>query len=80
MPHETERDQEMERWARRLRFYRENFLLDGVCPTLGVIGGVWLVASGSDSLAALGACLGAVGVRWVGAGADLLADTFRKRR
>ena len=63
----------MQRWQRRLRFYHDSVLLDGVCPTLGVIGGAWLIVSNSDSLPAYGACLGAVGLRFVGGLADLLS-------
>ena len=64
---------EMERWRRRMEFWRRSVLLDGVCPTLGVIGLVWLVATGSDSLPAYGACCGAIGLPGVGALAEILS-------
>lgn len=70
----------MQRWQRRLRFYHDSVLLDGLCPTLGVAGVIWLVVSGSDSLPAFGACAGAVGLRSVGWLADVLTRNREERR
>lgn len=72
-----DQQQEMERWARRGRFFRRTVILDFICPPLGVIGLVYLVISGSDSLPAFSACAGFLGVPWVGAAADALSQRRR---
>ena len=66
----------MQDWQRRLRFYHDSVLLDGVFPTLGAIGLAWLIVSGSDSTAAYFACAGAISTR----GAGSIAEWFRSYR
>lgn len=67
----------MQRWQRRLRFYHDSVLLDGVFPTLGAIGLAWLIVSGSDSTAAYLACAGAISTRGAGTLAEWIS-TYRK--
>jgi hypothetical protein len=63
--------EKMERWERRLRFFRRSVILDLVCPIVGVVGLVWLFVTGSESYAAWLACGGAIGLPGVGVLAEL---------
>lgn len=78
--------QEMERWRRRMafwrevaRFFKESVMIDVVSPILGMGGAVILFVTRSDSLPAWMACIGAIGLSGVGPAAEAVARALSRR-
>ena len=60
------------RWRDWAAFYHDSVILNVVCPTVGVLGGGYLILTDSDSLPSAAICVGFVGLRAVGPVTDLI--------
>lgn len=69
----------MQRWRARFEFWHDSVILNGVCPTIGVIGGAYLIFSGSRSTPAALLCVGFVGLRAVGPLTDLVTAALSRK-